>query len=315
MTSTDLANKILDNYQVRKNKTQKLAFFDYVKALCDEHGYECRLETSGKLIKNRNIVIGDIEKAKYIFTAHYDTCPVLPFPNFASPRNIPFYILYQLLLSAVIIIAALAIGALFGILFKSTAVFIFTSYVIIILELIQMICGIANKHTANDNTSGVVAALSIAVSVPDADRYKYAYVLFDNEEVGLLGSNAFNSAHKKTLLHKYIVNMDCVSDGDNILFFAKKAQINSETHNTMVKSLKIACEKYGKTLVAPYDRKTFFPSDQANFKNGFAVAAMRKRPIIGLYIDRIHTNRDTVMDISNIDCLTEFALELLKTTG
>jgi hypothetical protein len=55
-----------------------------------------------------------------------------------------------------------------------------------------------------------------------------------------------------------------------------------------------------------------YPSDQAGFPVGVGVAAMKKKRFVGLYIDRIHTIRDTVMRQENIRYLTEGTLRLLE---
>ena len=312
MNTAEIVENVLLKYQVRKNKRQKIAFFEYIRALCDEYGYTCCTELDGKLIKNRNIVIGDINSADVIFTAHYDTCAVMPLPNIAAPQNVIVYILYQLFLTFLFFVISFIVWILSYFLIKDALMAFVFAYVALLLLLFQIMFGISNKHTANDNTSGVLAVLETAFSVPEEKRSKYAYVLFDNEEAGLLGSAAFSSANKEILKDKTIVNMDCVSDGDNILFFSKKALRNSDVHKTMIECFIHSCNKYGKTLVAPTKGGTFFPSDQANFKNGMAIAAMHRMPIVGLYIARIHTPKDTVMDTENLECIRDFALEYLK---
>ena len=96
---TELSEKILKSYQVRKTKSQKDAFIELLR----QYYPELQVETGG-LGKPRNLVIGDVEKAKVIFTAHYDTCAELPIPNFITPLNIPLYLLYQLLITAPVIV-------------------------------------------------------------------------------------------------------------------------------------------------------------------------------------------------------------------
>lgn len=312
MKTAEIVENILQKYQVRKNRRQKIAFFEYIRTLCDEYGYSCRTELDGKLIKNRNIVIGDVDSANVIFTAHYDTCAVMPLPNIATPQNVIVYILYQILLTLVFFALSFAVWMLSYLIIRDALMAFVFAYVALLLMIYQIMFGIANKHTANDNTSGVLAILETAFSVPVEKRGKYAYVLFDNEEAGLLGSAAFCSANKAILRDKTIINMDCVSDGDNILFFSKKALRNSEIHKNMIECFIHSCKKHGKTLAAPRKGGTFFPSDQANFRNGMAIAAMHKMPVVGLYIARIHTSRDTVMDTKNLECIRDFALEYLE---
>ena len=54
----------------------------------------------------------------------------------------------------------------------------------------------------------------------------------------------------------------------------------------------------------------FYPSDQANFSRGVGVAALKKTKGGLLYMDRIHTKRDTVYMEENIAYLTEGAVRL-----
>lgn len=55
----------------------------------------------------------------------------------------------------------------------------------------------------------------------------------------------------------------------------------------------------------------FYPSDNANFKKGAGVCALKHRPIVGYYMDRIHTSRDTVLDEANIALLRDGALRYI----
>ncbi len=91
---TQTTQTIFDKYEVRKSKKQKTAFIQWVVPILQEHGYPVTVE-AGKF-GVRNIVIGDIENAKAVFTAHYDTCAVLPIPNFITPKNMLCMIIYQL---------------------------------------------------------------------------------------------------------------------------------------------------------------------------------------------------------------------------
>ena len=85
-----------------------------------------------------------------------------------------------------------------------------------------MMAGPANRHTANDNTSGVITLLEIALSLPEELRSDVCFVWFDNEERGLLGSAAFAGKHKETKKGALVLNFDCVGDGDSLQFFPTK---------------------------------------------------------------------------------------------
>ena len=53
-------------------------------------------------------------------------------------------------------------------------------------------------------------------------------------------------------------------------------------------------------------------SDQAAFRRGVGVCALKKSKFFGWYMDRIHTRRDTVLDEQNIDLLRAGTVRLVK---
>ena len=64
-----------------------------------------------------------------------------------------------------------------------------------------------------------------------------------------------------------------------------------------------------KEAIITSSKTTFYPSDQMNFKTTIAVAAFNKNKFLGYYVDKIHTNKDTVFDENNIN----FIVDGLKT--
>ena len=49
-----------------------------------------------------------------------------------------------------------------------------------------------------------------------------AVVLFDNEEVGLIGSTLFRKRHARAMADRPLVNLDCVGDGEMLLLAPNK---------------------------------------------------------------------------------------------
>ena len=301
---TPFSQLILSDWQVRKTKKQKLAFI----RLMQSRFPELRVEES-KIIHNRNLVAGDLETAEFILSAHYDTCAVLPFPNFIMPKNIPVTVLYSLLICVPFFLIAFGFNLLLALVTDSFFVHYWASLILIIgLLVVVFFLGVPNKHTANDNTSGVITLCELMERMPEELREKVLFVFFDNEENGLLGSAFFRKLHKKELGGKLILNFDCVSDGDEILLVVNKA----------------ARKKYGGRLEAAFpgtDEKTvhmeksssaMYPSDQAGFPLSVAVAAMKKLPLLGLYLDRIHTGRDRVFVERNIEYLCKSTIDFLS---
>ena len=58
----------------------------------------------------------------------------------------------------------------------------------------------------------------------------------------------------------------------------------------------------------------FYPSDQMNFPYGVGVAALKRRKKI-LYLDRIHTSKDTVLDQTNVNILRAAITTLVTGTA
>lgn len=300
---TPLCHTILEHYQVRKTAKQKQAFIQLLRS----HFPELKLQEGG-FPKCRNIIIGDIETAKVVLTAHYDTCAQLPFPNFITPKNPLLSILYSVVLVVPVVIAVFLlnlvlpmIGAGFWVQYWST-VAVYFGFVFL------LIAGPANKHTANDNTSGVITLCELLSVLPADQRSQAAFVFFDHEEAGLVGSSLFRSKYKKQMKDKLLINFDCVSDGDHILVSASK-----KARTEFADLIKDSFEPIGdKTILFEKAENIYYPSDQMGFQKAVAVAALKRKRFLGYYIDRIHTSRDTVFDKENIKLLCDSIRRLLK---
>ena len=189
---TEEARTILTRFEVRKSPKQKEAFREYLRPLLRRRGYAPDTTQEKGLGRSRNIVVGDPETARLIFTAHYDTCAVLPIPNFITPRNLLWYGLYQALL--VLLVLALCVAAEVAVLMlwpdAPFAAALGAVYLMLAFCLWWMLDGKANRHTANDNTSGVAVLTEILLALPEELRGGVCCIYFDNEEKGLLGSRA-----------------------------------------------------------------------------------------------------------------------------
>jgi len=305
-----LKTELLGRFEVRKTVKQKEAFAAWACQNAEEAGWQTRIEKSGKLVDTRNIVFGDPQKAKTLITAHYDTCARLPFPNFMTPKCWPVIFLTQLLLP---IAAMLAIGFLAGFgagkLVRVLGVSERASMMATLLIAYAALGGVvwlllggpANPHTANDNTSGVAAVLLLLHAL--SGREDVAFVLFDNEEKGLLGSSAFVKRYPALQKRVFVVNLDCISDGDTLLYAGSKEGMKCGAAQRIFAALEEIAPTYGKRAEQGISPGTLYPSDQMAFKLGTAFAALKGKRI--LYLDRIHTAKDTVFEDKNLLCIAE----------
>lgn len=300
---TDSTKIIFANHEIRKSRQQKTYFIDWVTEFVKAKGYVVKVEKGS--YKSRNIVIGDPDSAKVIFTAHYDTCAVMPLPNFITPKGFLCYLLYQLVLTLAMIAVPAVIAALVGLV--NVVLVPLTAVVCIYVVLALMIFGPANKHTANDNTSGVTAVLDLMNALPEDKRKDVAFVLFDLEEAGLIGSSSFAKKHRDSIKDTLLINFDCVSDGENILFALNR---KAKGYKEKLEQAYVGNDKY--TVDVSY-KGVFYPSDQMNVPMGVGVASLKKSKISGvLYMDKIHTKKDTVYCQDNIDFLVNGSLSLVE---
>ena len=164
-----LSKTILENFQTRKTKVQKAQFIKFLVSELDKNGINANIEESGSLIKSRNIVVGNVSKAKVIFTAHYDTAPKLPFPNFITPKNLLFYIFYQILILLPLFLMCFLVSFISMILFENVLIAYFiciflafgftyliaTVYKGNIIKNLIMDCQSYTKYRPNETTGGI----------------------------------------------------------------------------------------------------------------------------------------------------------------
>lgn len=294
---------MVERFPVRKSAKQKDAFrqwvvFDQAPAL----GYEARVEQGRGLVENYNVVIGDPESAEVIFTAHYDTPATIGVPNIMIPRNLPLFYLYQIGIVVGLLAIAFMAGALGVAAGLSVEAAYWVGWLCYMVLLIMLLGGVPNPHNVNDNTSGVAAVLELMEKLPEEARGKAAFILFDNEEKGLLGSRAYAKAHPEIQYTRLVVNMDCVGVGETVIVIASKLAASLPGYAKLEEALR----GHGGREVKFFDKAgSACSSDQKNFKCGVAVVACKKRPVVGYYCAGIHTPRDTVADQGNLDFLAE----------
>ena len=300
---TDFSTQILRDYQVRKSRKQKTEFIRLLRTKIPE----LQVEESG-MFHARNLLVGDLTRAKVIFSAHYDTCARMVVPNFVTPKRPLISILYSVLLVIPMVLFAVLCNALLYLLTDDFWIHYFFSIAMWVGMLLLLLIGPHNPHTVNDNTSGVITLYEIYAAMTPEQRKDVLFVFFDLEEAGLLGSAQFRKRHKAELKDKLLVNFDCVSDGDYILTaVSKDAKIS---YGQAIQSAFQDTEE--KTILRETAGKVYYPSDQMGFPKHIAVASLKKSKIWGYYMDRIHTTKDTIFDERNISLLRDSAIRLTQ---
>ena len=285
---------ILSQFPIRKTKEQKLAFREAVCPYAEKLGYPVTVE-EGKF-GCRNVIFGNPEEAHYLVTAHYDTPARSVIPNFCAPASFGLWIARRFLSLALMALITLAASAFTDNGWLIALAVIGTAACIDGLLLM----GPANKNNVNDNSSGVITVLEIMKTLPQSQRHKVCFVLFDREEQGLVGSGQYRKAHKAATEQQLVLNLDCVGDGDHIRMFPTKKLRQDRVKCT---SLYAACGYFGKKDILVHEKGFYrYASDQNRFPYAVAVCALTRRKKL-LYLSRIHTDKDTVLDINNVNLL------------
>lgn len=289
-----MTEKLLDELsylQERMHKNSKKTFREYLETKAKKLNLNYNIYP--KSYASKNVVIGDLRKAKYVLGAHYDT-----------PPRMPAFLMRSVLLFN--IFSILFIASIFVILitFELPLIIGFIVYVVSFFYLMGY--GIANKYNYNDNTSGVLTLLSLMEKVKNKD---VAYVFFDNEEKGLIGSMQLAFIMRKIKSYqprkKVFINFDCVGRGNVFC-------INSFKNKVIPQEL-IDLSKQQDTKNISFEHRKpspFEASDHFSFKGWNSLGIMcynKKRQKYNL--KNIHSHKDKYIDIDNINVLVNLISE------
>lgn len=300
--------ELCSEFPVRKTRKQKARFRCEIQRYAQGLGYKTQVERGSMGVQN--LVIGDPEKASYLVTAHYDTCARLPFPNLITPCSLPLFLAWQLFLVVLLCVPAGILGGLLATWLGIPSFCAFFAYVLLWAELILMLVGPANRYNANDNTSGVAAVLETARALPENLRDRVCFVLFDLEEAGLLGSSVYRKAHRSATDRQLILNLDCIGEGNEILLFPTK-KLKKQSARLSVFRSSCMCRN-GKRIELRDRGFSVYPSDQCNFPYGMGVAAFCRSRWAGLYLSRIHTSKDRVLDENNVLLVRDYLIDIME---
>lgn len=301
--------EITGRFPIRRKAEQKKAFRDWAVAEIRRMGYSVKVEQSGVQC-HENIIVGNPEKAPILFTAHYDTASRSLLPNILLPRNPMLNLLYQMLIVLILLVGAAAmlllVGALTGSPEAARLLWIAT-YMGILLWL--TFGGIPNKNNVNDNTSGLAALLTMMEQLPQEDRAKAAFILFDNEEKALGGSKSYAKEHQQVAYTRLTVNLNCIGVGEHIIVISRKLARQHREFTFLQKHLE-ALEPHKPHFFDSFG--SVCSSDWKSFKCGVNIGASKYISGIGFYTPHLHTGRDTQADSGNIAAIAGALTECVK---
>lgn len=287
-------------FPIRNGKEEKAAFRAWVL----KNFPSAREETSEK---HTNLIFGDPAQAKVIFCAHYDTPRRSLFPNLMLPVNKILHWLYTFGVLIPLLALAFGFGRVIGMMGteQSERYLVAFGFLIVYYSLYFLLFrGPANKHNANDNTSGVGTVLELADRLRDSNRC--AMILFDDEEKGKQGSKAYAKVHPEIRGQTPVINLDCVGNGTQTVVCVSDAFVN----HALYRSFRACMEGCALPAQLYEGGRASMNSDHRSFTVSAGICACRVSRRGIRYTPFIHTGRDTVAEPGNILALAE-ALEKL----
>jgi hypothetical protein len=260
----------------------------------------------------RNIIVGNVDSAEIVYTAHYDTTAKSLLPSFIFPKIPILTTLYQVMLGLLILLPAAALFTISVLLLPATGLSlsicvlagIILAAVVFVFSLRFLMCGRSCKNNANSNTSGVATLFEAMADMPSEYRSRVAFIFFDGTINGLVGSSDFAKKHKH-LNKKLFLNFDCVGVGDD---FVVAFRSGAAKYVAAIEKAFASTSKFKTQVISGGKR---LPSDHNNFKCGVGVSAFKKKNST-LYLDITNDDTDTVCNSDNVDYAAAAAVNVAK---
>ena len=305
-----LSESFFTKYETRVRRKEKDDFIERTKESFREIGYtdeEMMIQKSR--FGGKNLIIGSPD-ADFLFTAHYDT------PGRNGWIALPFAKIWGMGVASLVGMLIVLMLAWPGIILNLLGVNIeehnvlrmILSFAFLIIFFLMF--ALKNPHNHNDNTSGCLGVYNIATLISENSslKEKCAFVFFDMEEAGLLGSDAFAKWRRKQYPDKEnssVINLDCIGDGDYLVLASRKKPAALKERDAMTQFFHLK----GFETIKKTSSMLGYLSDHAKFPNGIMLALLRRSKLGGLYIPNIHTSNDIVCDLDKIQRLSEVVVD------
>ena len=256
----EFAERIERDFPVRRKEKEKVDFRTWLVYTLKELGYSPKLESGTSALSAggnvTNVVVGDIEKAKIVLAAHYDTGVREVLPPLICPTRPATYMLYEALmpLLALAVSFLISFGVTFALNMPNMTLPLFL--LLLVVGLFYPKYGKSEMNNKNANTSGVIALLEVAKALTPRYRGEVCFLFLDGGTQGSKGAKRLIHAHPE-LKKKSVVVLDCVGEGDELLILPGKA---SRWNDKLLET----------------DGLVHYPSDNRAFTGGTVICACKK---------------------------------------
>lgn len=274
------ADRILREFPVRRTPQEKERFRLFLMGALRELGYDPKLQTREASLRRggqvTNVVVGDLETAKLILVAHYDTGVRTLLPPLIMPTRPLTGFLYLALTPVCALLGNLLIS--FGIPFLITYA---TDYrvdlsglvtplffLLLLAALLYLRFGPSETHNVDDNASGVVTLLETAAALTPRYRAEAAFVFLDGGFAGMSGAKSFRARYPSAK-ERPVIDVNCVARGDELLILPNRtSRWNGELLDAILDSFD---GKGNKTVFLKTDSLVYYPSDNRVFRQSVSI--------------------------------------------
>lgn len=267
------------DFPLRRKEKEKAEVRSWLLFQLRELGYHAELQ-SGR--DATNVVAGDVDKAKLVLTAHYDTGLYEVLPPILAPTRPLTQLLYQTLTPLLALVGSFLLSLAVSFPLNLPNLMLPMFLVLLVACLLYLRFG-PSETRANlcDNASGVAALLEAASAVTPRYRGEVAFAFLDGGAINGKGARALQKAHP-CLREKSVVCVDCVASGDELLLLSNKG---ARWDGDLLDALNASFENTDrKTVFNKTDGLVYFPGDARIFKNAVTVCAVERLPGFGRII-------------------------------
>lgn len=310
-----IAEMVTNKHGARMKRSHKKDFREFISEIATSMGYDAKIE---KNLFAHNVVIGNPETAEIVLTAHYDTPPNMPY-HFVKKQVSIFGVALPVALGVGVILTRYAINSqnsdllefMLNTLQGSTYLLDGVAAASLGIGLYSFgLLGGENKNNYDDNSSGIIALLTLMNyyrNLPESERNKIAFVMFDNEEKGLIGSLCYTTKHKTN--NQRFLNYDCIGRGNrvNVLYTGKVA---NEFATDICSGLEPLVSQGFEPRLKRSNMKTM--SDHLSFQNTRGNITILCDEKDAPVTEHIHSSKDTFISLDTISEIAKSSAETLN---
>lgn len=293
----NFAQQIQTKYPLRRKAQEKEKMRIYLMGQSRALGYDAQLVNRRRAV---NVVVGDVEKAKVVLTASYDTSLREILPQFIAPTRPATYLLYQAMTPVLMLLFSLIVSFALTFTINRPTMTLPLFIALLVGMLLYLRFGPSETRTANDNTSGVAALLSVMESLTPRHRGAAAFVFLDTS-----GGKELKKTYP-SLAEKVVINVDCVGCGDEILLLPNKyARWNGDLLDMLTECFE---NTENKTCFLKTNGLVYYPSENRAFRYNLAVCACKKVAGFGRFVKQLSGE----IDEENIDVVRKGLVKLIE---